>query len=147
VHPDVRQRLPHSGSSTQRGDSRRPAPARRHGRTCRRWNARAFKNPVIRRFAEEIASDERQHVTFLRGALGSAAVARPTISLDHSFTRAARAAGLIGEGEAFDVYASEANLLFAAYLFEDVDVTTERASGGGFYPDGFNGDLTESADS
>ncbi|MFI2489199.1 ferritin-like domain-containing protein [Promicromonospora kroppenstedtii] len=87
-----------------------------------------FKNPVIRRFAEEIASDERQHVTFLRGALGSAAVARPTISLDHSFTQAARAAGLIGQGESFDAYANEVNFLFAAYLFEDVGVTAFKGA-------------------
>lgn len=87
-----------------------------------------FKNPVIRRFAKEIASDERQHVTFLRGALGSAAVSRPTISLDHSFTQAARAAGLIGDGETFDPYANELNFLFAAYLFEDVGVTAFKGA-------------------
>lgn len=87
-----------------------------------------FKNPVIRRFAEEIASDERQHVTFLRHALGGAAVARPTISLDHSFTQAARAAGLIAEGETFDAYANEVNFLFAAYLFEDVGVTAFKGA-------------------
>lgn len=87
-----------------------------------------FKNPVIRRFAEEIANDERQHVTFLRGALGSAAVARPTISLDHSFTQAARAAGLVADGESFDAYANEVNFLFAAYLFEDVGVTAFKGA-------------------
>lgn len=87
-----------------------------------------FKSPVIRRFAEEIASDERQHVSFLRGALGSAAVARPTISLDHSFTQAARAAGLVGDGETFDAYANEVNFLFAAYLFEDVGVTAFKGA-------------------
>jgi hypothetical protein len=87
-----------------------------------------FKNQVIRKIAQEIASDEREHVTFLRGALGSAAVARPTISLDQSFTAAARAAGLIGDGEMFDAYASDLNFLFAAYLFEDVGVTAFKGA-------------------
>ncbi|WP_434316031.1 ferritin-like domain-containing protein [Leifsonia sp. P73] len=57
-----------------------------------------FKNPVIRKFAAEIASDEREHVAFLRNALGGAAVSRPAISLDQSFTAAALAAGLIKPG-------------------------------------------------
>lgn len=87
-----------------------------------------FRNPVIRRFAEEIAADERQHVAFLRGALGDAAVARPTISLDHSFTQAARAAGLVGGNEMFDPYADEVSFLFAAYLFEDVGVTAFKGA-------------------
>jgi len=87
-----------------------------------------FKNQVIRKIAQEIASDEREHVTFLRGALGSAAVARPTISLDQSFTAAAGAAGLIGDGEMFDAYASDLNFLFAAFLFEDVGVTAFKGA-------------------
>jgi hypothetical protein len=87
-----------------------------------------FKNQVIRKIAQEIASDEREHVTFLRGALGSAAVARPTISLDQSFTAAARAAGLIGDGDTFDAYANDLNFLFAAYLFEDVGVTAFKGA-------------------
>jgi hypothetical protein len=87
-----------------------------------------FKNPVIRKVAAEIASDERQHVTFLRGALGSAASARPAISLDQSFTAAARAAGLVGADETFDAYANDLTFLFAAYLFEDVGVTAFKGA-------------------
>ena len=87
-----------------------------------------FKNQVIRKIAQEIASDERQHVTFLRGALGGAAVARPSISLDDSFTAAARAAGLIGNTDTFDAYANDLNFLFAAYLFEDVGVTAFKGA-------------------
>lgn len=82
-----------------------------------------FQSPLIKNIAREIAMDERAHVAFLRDALGDAAVARPRISLDHSFTAAATAAGLISDGEVFDPYANERNFLFAAFLFEDVGVT------------------------
>jgi hypothetical protein len=87
-----------------------------------------FKNPVIRKFAAEIAADERAHVAFLRDALGSAAVSRPAISLDQSFTAAALAAGLIKSGETFDAYANDLNFLFAAFLFEDVGVTAFKGA-------------------
>ncbi|NEN07779.1 ferritin-like domain-containing protein [Diaminobutyricibacter tongyongensis] len=87
-----------------------------------------FQNPVIRKFAAEIAADERAHVAFLRNALGSAAVSRPAISLDQSFTAAALAAGLIKPGETFDAYANDLNFLFAAFLFEDVGVTAFKGA-------------------
>jgi len=87
-----------------------------------------FSNPVVRKFATEIASDERAHVAFLRSALGSAAVSRPAISLDQSFTAAATAAGLIQPGETFDAYENDLNFLFAAYIFEDVGVTAFKGA-------------------
>jgi hypothetical protein len=87
-----------------------------------------FTSSVIRKVAAEIAADERAHVAFLRNALGSAAVSRPAISLDQSFTAAALAAGLIKPGETFDAYANDLNFLFAAYLFEDVGVTAFKGA-------------------
>ncbi|GBD48995.1 ferritin-like domain-containing protein [Methylopila sp. Yamaguchi] len=87
-----------------------------------------FATKNIRLYAEEIADDEEKHVKLLRGALGSQRVARPAINLRDSFTAAAQAAGLIGEGQTFDAFANETNFLLAAYIFEDVGVTAYKGA-------------------
>ena len=89
-----------------------------------------FKSKTIAKYAREIARDEREHVRFLRGALGKSAVARPKIALDAAFTAAATAAGVIKKGQKFDAFANDTSFLLAAFLFEDVGVTAYKGAAG-----------------
>ena len=87
-----------------------------------------FKTKVIQQIAKEIAGDELAHVTFLRSALGSAAVSRPAIDIVNSFTGLAIAAGIIKPGQTFNPYLNETNFLLGAFVFEDVGVTAYKGA-------------------
>jgi hypothetical protein len=97
-----------------------------------------FADPLVSQYAREIYAEKVAHVTYLRATLGTVAVAQPVIDLSNSTTSAftifGRAAGIATNSAGtvdstagtFNPYASDANFLLGAFLFEDLIVSAYR---------------------
>lgn len=81
-----------------------------------------FTTIQVGSYAVETAIEEGKHVQVLLSALGTSAVAQPTLNLGTSFATLAVAAN-IPAGATFSPYTSDNNFLIGAYIFEDVGVT------------------------
>lgn len=79
-----------------------------------------FSDPTLARYAREIAADKREHLAVLRTLRPHAP--EPVVDLsaraEAPFSTIARAAGLVGPGEAFDPYADDRRFLLAAFMLE-----------------------------
>jgi len=88
----------------------------------------AFSSSAVAQYADEIATDELNHVKALRAKLGSAAVDRPIIDIGPAFAAAANAAAGATLSPSFNPYLNDLFFLHGAFIFEDVGVTAYKGA-------------------
>ena len=93
-----------------------------------------FENADVAQYADEIATDELNHVNFIRAALGDIlkmpVAERPVIDLAGVFAAAANAAfpDFAPLNPVFDPFTNELFFLHGAFIFEDVGVTAYKGA-------------------
>jgi hypothetical protein len=89
-----------------------------------------FADPMLGRYAAQIAADKLTQVTELRAALGSATAAQPGIDFSagatSAFSLAAQGARLVPAGSGWDAFANDANYLLGAFMIENVVAAAYR---------------------
>ncbi len=92
----------------------------------------AFDNDAVAQYADEIATDELNHVNFIRTALKDIlkvpVADRPVLDLNDAFANAANAAFATTLPARFNPFANELFFLHGAFIFEDVGVTAYKGA-------------------
>ncbi|WP_027482097.1 ferritin-like domain-containing protein [Deinococcus pimensis] len=101
-------------------------------------------SPEVRAYAQEIATDELNHVKVIRAVLGANAVAQPRIDLGPAF-QAAGSAASSGAITGFDPFANELFFLHGAFIFEDVGVSAYKGAARLLVDDKAGGNLENAA--
>ncbi len=83
-----------------------------------------FTDTGVQQALMEITNDERGHTNFIRAALGSQAIARPSINYTDAFNALGAAAG-IGP---FDPFANQTNFILGGLLFCETGQTAYKGS-------------------
>ena len=87
-----------------------------------------FTNDTVISIAMSIASDERNHVNFLRTALGNSSVQCPLVDIGPAFAASANVGTNTTLNPPFSPYASDLFFLNGAFVFEDLGVTAYKGA-------------------
>ncbi|MVN89446.1 ferritin-like domain-containing protein [Deinococcus sp. HMF7620] len=97
------------------------------GFTGKNGNGVKFASADVAAYANEVATDELNHVKIIRKVLGLGAVAQPTLDLGPAFA-AAGAAASGGAITGFNPFANDLFFLHGAFIFEDVGVSAYKGA-------------------
>ncbi|WP_295819476.1 ferritin-like domain-containing protein [uncultured Deinococcus sp.] len=99
---------------------------------------------AVQAYANETATDEKNHVIIIRKVLGASAIPQPVIDLRDSF-KAAGSAASNGAITGFNPFANELFFLHGAFIFEDVGVSAYKGAARLLVDDSEGGNLENAA--